>query len=135
MTFARGRYFTDRGYTIKTAGTFKFAHEVRLGAVARYQDGQAFSRLVLAPDLPQGAEAVRGYPNGRTRFAYTLTVDSRLQKQLAAWRGRLTLVLDVFNLLNMSNEVEEVVLTGPAFRQTAAVQPPRTLHFGARITF
>ena len=61
MTFARGRYFTDRGYTIKTAGTFRFAHEVRLGAVARYQDGQAFSRLVLATDLPQGAEAVRGY--------------------------------------------------------------------------
>ena len=135
MTFARGRYFTDRGYTIKTAGTFRFAHEVRLGAVARYQDGQAFSRLVLATDLPQGAEAIRGYPNGRTRFAYTLTVDSRLQKQLAAWRGRLTLMLDVFNLLNMSNEVEEVVLTGPAFRQTAAVQPPRTFHFGARITF
>ena len=108
---------------------------MRLGAVARYQDGQAFSRLVLATDLPQGAEAVRGSPNGRTRFAYTLTVDSRLQKQLAAWRGRLTLMLDVFNLLNMSNEVEEVVLTGPAFRQTAAVQPPRTFHFGARITF
>jgi hypothetical protein len=135
MTFAHGRYFTDRSYTIKTAGTYRFAHGVRLGVVARYQDGQAFSRLVLAPDLSQGAEVVRAYPNGRTRFAYTLTVDGRVQKQFESVRGRLALMLDVFNLLNMSNEVEEAVVTGPTFRQTTAVQPPRALHLGARITF
>ena len=134
-TFARGSFFSDRSYTIKTSGVYRFAHDVRLGIAARYQDGQSFSRLVIAPDLAQGAEAIRAYRNGRTRFTYTLTVDGRLQKGFPAGRERLAVVVDVFNLLNMSNEVEESVVTGPAFRQTTAVQPPRTMHIGVRVTF
>jgi hypothetical protein len=134
-TFANGRYFGDRAYTIKTAGTYRFAHEIRLGVAARYQDGQPFARLVIAPALAQGAEAVRGFENGRNRFTYTLTVDARLQKQFVTSRGRVAVLLDVFNLLNMSNEVEELVLTERAFRQTTAVQPPRAVHLGVRLTF
>ena len=34
-TFAQGRMFTERGYTIKTAGTYHFDHDVRLGVMAR----------------------------------------------------------------------------------------------------
>jgi hypothetical protein len=137
MTFARGRYFADRAYTIKTSGIYRWAHDVRLGIAARYEDGQPFSRLVLAPDLAQGAEVVRAYHNGRTRFAYTLTVDTRLQKgfSVARARGRVVLVADVFNLLNLANEVEEVVLTGPQFRKTTAVQPPRAVHVGLQYHF
>src|SRR5207245_11035148 len=34
-------------------------------------------RLLLVPDLPQGPDLVRAVPDGRHRFAYTLTVDAR----------------------------------------------------------
>jgi hypothetical protein len=47
-TFARGRLFTERGYTIKSAGVYHFAKEVMLGIAARYQDGQHFARLVTS---------------------------------------------------------------------------------------
>jgi hypothetical protein len=135
LTYARGRFFSDRGYTIKTSGTYRFPHHLRLGVVARYQDGQPFSRLVLAPDLGQGAEAIRAYRSGRTRFAYTLTVDTRAQVGFDVGKQHLALVWDVFNLLNLSNEVEESVVTGPAFRTSTALQPPRSMHLGLRIGF
>jgi len=134
-TYSRGAFFSNRGYTIKTSGTYRFPHDVQLGVVARYQDGQPFSRLVIVTDLTQGPEAIRAYKNGRTRFTYTMTVDTRLRVGLPIARRRLSVVWDVFNLFNQSSEVEESVLTDPAFRTSTALQPPRAMHLGLRATF
>ncbi len=134
-TNARGRLFTERGYTLKTAGVYRFAHDVRLGLVGRYQDGQHFARLVIVSGLNQGAEAVRAFPNGRTRFTYSLTVDARLQKGFTVGPYRLEAIVDAYNLLNRAKEIEEYPVTGSAARVSAAVQPPRAIHLGARITF
>jgi len=134
-TYARGALFSNRGYTIKTAGTYRFPQDVQLGVVARYQDGQPFSRLVIVQDPTQGTEAIRAYMNGRTRFTYTMTVDTRLQVGLPIAGRRLSVVWDVFNLFNQSSEVEESVLTDPAFRTSTALQPQRAMHLGLRATF
>jgi hypothetical protein len=134
-TNARGRPFTERGYTIKTAGTYRFTEKVRLGVTARYQDGQHFARLVIVPDLNQGPEAIRAFVNGKTRFTYTLTVDARLQKAFDLRGRRLTLVVDTYNLLNTGTEIEEFAVTGPLSRTISAVQPPRSIHLGLRMEF
>ncbi len=134
-TYAQGRTFTERGYTIKTAGTYHFPYGVRLGVAARYQDGQHFARLVIAPDPTQGAEAVRAFRNGLTRFTYTMTVDARLQKEFAVNRYRIAAILDAYNLFNQHTEIEEFPVTGPLSRSTTAIQPPRALHAGIRVTF
>ncbi len=101
----------------------------------RYQDGQPFSRLVVLSTLNQGAEAVRAFPNGASRFTFTETVDVRLQKGFGEGGERLVLVVDVFNVLKGDNEVEERVVTGPDYRDVTAIQPPRTLHVGLRLGF
>jgi len=134
-TYAQGSFFSDRSYTIKTSGTYRFPHDVQLGVAARYQDGQPFSRLVIVQDTSQGAEAIRAYRTGRTRFTYTTTVDTRLQVGLGVSRPHLAVVWDVFNLLNQSNEVEESVVTAPTFRTPTALQPPRAIHLGLRVSF
>ena len=135
-TNARGRPFTERGYTIKTAGTYRFTDKVRLGVAARYQDGQHFARLLVVNGLNQGTEAIRAFVNGKTRFTYTLTVDARLQKTFTLPRGRgATLVADVYNLLNTRTEIEEFAVTGPLSRTISAVQPPRSVHLGVKYTF
>jgi hypothetical protein len=134
-TFVHGTPFSDRGYTLKTSGTYRFARDVRLGIVARYQDGQPFSRLVLAQDLNQGAEAIRAYRAARTRFTYTLTADARVQVPLTIAKRHFDAVWDVFNVLNMANEVEESALTGPGFRTPTALQPRRVMHLGLRVMF
>jgi hypothetical protein len=135
LTHAHGRLFTERGYTTKMSGTYAFGHDIRLGMIARYQDGQMFSRMVIFPSLNQGPEAIDAFANGLTRFTYLLTVDARLQKRVTVGNRRVDLVADVFNLLNTANEVEENSVAGPDFRRTTAVQPPRTVHLGVRLTF
>ena len=134
-TYARGQLFTDRMYTIKTLSVVTLPRDTRVGVIGRYQDGQAFSRMVIVPGLNQGTEAVRGFSTGKSRFTFRSTVDVRLQKRVTAGGAALDVFLDTYNLLNMSNEVEEYVVTGPRFRDTTAVQPPRSFHLGARIGF
>lgn len=133
-TYAQGRLFTERGYTIKTAGSYRFERDLTFGLVARYQDGQHFARLVIQ-DLNQGPEAVRAFRNGRTRFTFSMTVDARLRKGFTVNGRRVSAFVDAYNLFNQALEVEEFSVTGPTSRLTSAVQPPRVLHLGVRIPF
>ncbi len=152
-THARGRGFFDRAYTIKLAAAYRAPGDWRVGAVARYQDGQAFGRLVVVRDLAQGPEAVPATPRGQIarggatddagryvvssghRFTYTLTVDARVEKGLRWGDRRLSLGADAFNLLDMRHEVEENAVWGPDFRAPTALQPPRALRLGLRLDF
>jgi hypothetical protein len=134
-TYARGRLFGDRAYTIKWTTVYRFPWDMQLGAIARYQDGQPFSRMVVVPGLNQGTEAIQAFANGRSRFAFTGSLDLRLQQGFVAGPLRLHVILDGYNVLNTSKEVEEYVVTGPRFRETTAVQPPRTVHLGLRVSF
>ena len=134
-TFARGRLFTDRAFTIKWTTVYRFPWDIRVGAIARYQDGQPFARLVVVPGLNQGAEAVRAYENGLTRFTFTGSLDLRLQKGFAVGKSRIDGIVDLYNLATRSNEVEEYVVTGPDFRAPTAIEPPRSIHLGVRLTF
>jgi hypothetical protein len=134
-TFAKGRPLMERGYTLNVSGAYQFAHDIRFGMAARYQDGQHFSRMVVAPDLDQGPELVRAFASGETRFTFTCTVDTRLQKGFDVAGHHVVAFVDVFNLLNIGLEVEEFTVTGPMSRMTSAVQPPRALHVGVRFGF
>jgi hypothetical protein len=135
-TFARGNLFADRQFTVRIASVMRLPHEVTVGAIARYQDGQAFSRMVVVPDLAQGTDAVRAFRSGKSRFTFTGTFDLRVQKALTlAGRRQVNLFVDAFNLLNMDKEVEEWVATGAMFRTPTATQPPRNVHLGVRVTF
>jgi hypothetical protein len=129
-----GRLFFDRGYVGKWSASYHARGDIRLAAVARYQDGQPFSRVIIA-DLSTGPEMIQVYSVGRTRFTYTATVDARLEKGFTLAARRAAIQLDVFNLTNHRNEVEEDVLTRETFRRSTAVQPPLTLRLGFRIDF
>jgi hypothetical protein len=134
-TYARGRLFSDRAFTIKWSGLYRFPHDFTIGAIARYQDGQPFSRLVIAPTLNQGAEAIQAYPNAGSRFTFTGTLDLRVQKGFRVGSSRIDAILDAYNLLTRNNEVEEYVVSGPAFRTPTAIEPPPAVHIGLRVSF
>jgi hypothetical protein len=134
-TYAKGRMFTERGYTIKTAGIFTLPWDVRVGYVARYQDGQHFARLVVVSGLNQGTEEIRAFQNGQTRFQMTPTLDLRVQRPFTVSGVHLAVLFDAYNVLNTGYEVEAYDVTGPDSRLTTAVQPARALHLGVRVTF
>jgi hypothetical protein len=86
-TYARGRLFFDRAYTLKVAALWR-PRDWSLGAVANYQDGQPFARVVVFPYSRDGAEWVAAVRRGDHRFTFTLTVDARLEKAFAVGQGR-----------------------------------------------
>ena len=86
-TNSRGRLFFERGYVAKWSGTWRLPHGFQGSAAARYQDGQHFARVVIAPDLAQGADAIPTLPRGRTRFTFTFTLDARVEKELTPGPG------------------------------------------------
>jgi hypothetical protein len=132
---ARGRPFYDRGYTGKLALAFRLPHDIGIGTIVRYQDGQPFSRLAVGTGLTQGPEPIRAYTPGRTRFSFVGSVDLRVQKDFVVGRGRFGVFLDVFDLFNTTREVEEIVATSPDFRDVSAVEPPRSVRIGLRLHF
>ena len=125
----------DRAFTIKWTTLYRFPGNVSAGAIARYQDGQPFSRIVVVSGLNQGAEGVQAYPNAGSRFTFTSSLDLRLQKGFRSGRTRIDAVLDAYNLLTRSNEVEERVVTGMDYRRSTAIEPPQSLHVGLRVSF
>lgn len=134
-TYAQGRDFTERGYTLKTAAVYEFPLDIHFGIAARYQDGEHFTRNVIFEGFNQGPEAVRSFRNGRTRFTFVMTVDTRLRKGFTVGGHRFDAILDAYNLFNQQIQVEEYDVTSPIWRRTTAVQPPRVVHLGLRFAF
>lgn len=134
-TYVRGQVFNDRAYTIKVMSVLNLPKAMTFGAIARYQDGQPFARVQIATGLNQGPEVIQAFGRGRSRFTYRSTFDVRLAKRLIVREHALDLVGEVYNLLKDANEVEEDIVTGPHFRDTTAVQPPRSFHLGLRVSF
>jgi len=134
-TAARGQLFQDRSHVAKIALAYRLPGDFRAGAVVRYQDGQPFSRLVIAPNLTQGPTLVRSYTNGGSAFTFTVTLDLRLQKVFTAGRTTVAAVLDIYNLPNLDEEVSEYVVTGAKFRTPTTLQPPRTALAAMRVSF
>ncbi len=134
-SLARGRLFTDRAYTGKLAAVVTLPANVRLGVIGRYQDGQAFSRVLVFPALRQGADLVRAFPSGDSRFMFIGTLDVRLQKRVGSGTRAVTVFADAYNLAAMNESVEEWAAQRPDDRVTTAIQPPRSFHVGLRIGF
>jgi hypothetical protein len=135
QTRVRGQLFQDRSHIGKIAAAYHFPRRTTVGAIFRYADGQPFTRLVIAPALTQGTTAVRSYANGGSAFTFVGTIDVRVQKAFTLGRADVVAVVDVYNLPNTDNEVIEYVVSGPRFRTPTALQPPRTVLAGVRVTF
>lgn len=133
--FAKGRSFNDRAFTGKIATVLKLPAQSRLGLIARYQDGQNFARVLVFPDLNQGAEAVRAFANGDHRFMFVGTLDVRLQKTFTAGTKRIDAFIDGYNVLNLRYSVEEKMATLPDDRTPTVLQPPLSVHAGLRVRF
>ncbi|MGE3176896.1 MAG: hypothetical protein AB7O32_05475 [Vicinamibacterales bacterium] len=135
LTFSRGRLFNDRAFTVKLNGVYRLPWNVRVGAIARYQDGQTFSRVLVFPDLPQGAEAIRAFPAGDSRFRFIGTLDLRVSKTFRVGGTSVDAVLDGYNVPNMTYDVEERAGQAPNVRTPIAIQPSRAWHAGLRVSF
>jgi hypothetical protein len=135
LTAAEGRSFFDRAFVIKLSGAYRAPGDVRVGMVARYQDGLPFSRVVLTDAFVQGRDLVMAIPRGAQRFTYMFTLDAKIEKELTFGRRRVGVIVEAFNLTNANIEAEEYVVTGADFRNVSAIQPPPAVRVGLRFGF
>jgi hypothetical protein len=135
LTSAEGRLYFDRAFTGKLALTARGPLGIDLGAAIRYWDGQPFTRQIFFEDLGQGFTIVQAYFRGRLRYAFNMTVDVRLERELSLGRSRLALGLDAFNLFNQALQTGENARSGETFREPTFVQPARTVTLSGRLRF
>ncbi len=133
--FRRGRLFNDRAFTIKLSAVYRLPWDIRAAAIARYQDGQNFSRVLVFPSLPQGTEAIRAFAAGDSRFRFIAALDTRVSKGFAVGGRRLEAILDAYNLTGQKYDVEERAAQAPNVRTPIAIQPSRVFHLGVRVGF
>jgi hypothetical protein len=134
-TNAEGRLFFDRAFTGKLALTARGPREILLGTAIRYWDGQPFARHLFFPELGQGFVVVQALARGRQRYAFSMTVDLRVEREFLLGRVRVGLAVDVFNLFNQALHTAEDVRSGETFRDPTFAQPARTIVLEGRVRF
>jgi len=136
---ARARIYFDRAYTGKIAAYLQLPLGLHAGTVIRYADGLPFGRELIVTGLNQGPILVMAMPRGEPggfRTQYYLSFDQRIARDFSLGRFKLTVMADVFNLLNSNRNLLEYDISGPLFplRTPAEIQNPRVIRLGLRLT-
>lgn len=143
----------DRRHSFKIFGAYKLTEEIQVGANFIMESGRPINAFGVHPtDLfaqAYGAEsfyldgklAPRG-SLGRTTWTQRLDLSFKYKPNFAWVKNRLTLGVDVFNVLDSHNirEVNEVAEFGsgapdPEFGAPTSRQTPRYIRFSAEIAF
>ena len=95
------------------SAVYRLPWDIRAGAIARYQDGQNFSRVLVFPTLAQGTEAVRAFAAGDSRFRFIAALDTRFSKGFTVGGRRIEAILDGYNLTGQHYDVEERAAQAP----------------------
>ncbi|HUX08891.1 MAG TPA: TonB-dependent receptor [Acidobacteriota bacterium] len=109
------------------------------GAVARYLSGAPYNRLLRIPpesDPLAYTETIFADPRGTVyRLDNQLTIDLRIEKIIVAGDGSLSLILDIFNLLNSKAVTKRFEIDGDLFGEPLLRIPPRSIRLGVSYSF
>jgi hypothetical protein len=127
----------DRAYTARLGLSFAVPLGFRLAGLAKYYDGQPFTRKIIVSGLNQGPFYIQSFPRGVARYEFNMTVDLRLEKEVSLGRAKGRVFLDGYNIFNWAMATEENEWTGPEFplRYATEVQPPRVFRIGISYEF
>ena len=117
--------------------SFSLPFGFRLAGLAKYYDGQPFSRKIIVRGLNQGPFYVQAFSRGVARYEFNLTVDLRLEKAIPMGGSRSRIFVDAYNVFNWALATQEYEWTGPEFllRNATEVQSPRVIRVGVRYEF
>jgi hypothetical protein len=137
---------TSTIWNYKLIGRYTMPWEIGLSGSYKLQSGRNWGRAVnfSVPNL--GSQTVRVEPVTANRAPNVHIVDLRLDKSFRIpgnYGGRLTAMVDVFNLLNLGTPIVFRTLTGNAltgephgnFKEVLALLDPRIVRFGIRYEF
>ena len=137
---------TSTIYSYKLVGRYTLPWEIGVSGSYKLQSGRNWGRAVNFSLPVLGSQTVRVEPVTANRAPNVHIVDVRLDKSFRIppqSGGRLTLIVDVFNVLNLGTPIVFRTLTGNAapgepfgnFKEVLALLDPRIVRFGIRYEF
>jgi hypothetical protein len=139
---ARGSTYFDRGLMGRFWATHNPGWGIRCSVVISYQDGLPYSRYLPIKGFNQGVFGIltrqRGAGDagslGGFRTVHYRNVDARVMKEFSWGPGRLSAVVDVFNIENKAQALLQTEVTAPThlWRIPLRFQTPRSVQLGLR---
>lgn len=133
-----GRSLTTPEHVLVASGLYRAPWRLDLSAVVRATSGRPFN----AAGLPVDSDGDANFDNrlittkkGEFETDPLAQLDVRVGRTFGGRAARLTLLLEVFNLLNRRNPLEVNRFFGPDIGETFEALPGRELQLGVRLDF
>jgi hypothetical protein len=124
-------------YNFKVVGRYIFPYEIGVSGSYKLQSGYNYTRRIN-PRLPvAGSTRVAAYETNTNRAPNVGIFDVRLEKAFTIhprW-GKVTGMLDIFNLVNASPVANARNIGGSRYKEIIALLDPRVVRFGIRYEF
>jgi hypothetical protein len=137
---ARGSTYFDRGTVGRLWATYDLFWGIHSAAIISYQDGLPFGRYLPVKDFNQGVFGIlmrqRGPGEsgsvGGYMTAHYRNLDLRISREFSWSPGRLSAVIDVFNIENRAGALIQTDVTAPThlYRIPLRFQTPRSIQLG-----
>ncbi|MDO8679780.1 MAG: carboxypeptidase regulatory-like domain-containing protein [Acidobacteriota bacterium] len=134
--------FGDNGYETSTLWNYKvigrrtLPFDIGFSGSWKVQSGRGWGRSVSVPFPGDGTRTVRVEPITANRSEMVQILDVRLDKTLKFGKlGKLTAMLDAFNLTNAGTVTTFRNATGPTYKEVTELLDPRIVRFGFRYDF
>ncbi len=129
---------TSTLWNYKIIGRYVLPFDIGLSGSWKVQSGFNYARTISVAMPVEGTRTVRVEPITSNRYPSVAILDFRFDKSVDLGRvGRLTPMLDVFNLLNsgVPTTVRTTNTATAPFQEVTAILNPRVIRFGVRYTF
>ncbi|HSF19874.1 MAG TPA: carboxypeptidase regulatory-like domain-containing protein [Vicinamibacteria bacterium] len=114
---------------------YVFPVEIALSGNFRYQSGWPWAPIHTVNIPGSGSSQVFLSNVDQNRSEDVVITDVRVEKGFAVGSGRISAMLDIYNLFNSNSEVNFSLRTGGNFNNIIATLDPRTLKIGVRYQF
>ena len=135
------RLFGDNGietstlWNYKAVGRYVMPFDVGVSGSWRVQSGQHYGRTINVNFPGDGTRTIRVEPVDANRYPNISILDFRADKSFRFGKaGKLTAMVDVFNILN-SGAISAFRTTTVNYREVTGLLDPRIVRFGVRYDF
>ena len=126
-------------WNYKLVGRYVFPYEIGVSSSYKLQSGFNWARGISVPATTlrnAGSEEILAEPLSANRTANVHILDFRFEKAFTFGRiGRVTGMVDVFNIANANPITNFRAVTGPRFKEVISLLDPRIVRFGVRYDF
>ena len=136
LLFGDNGYETSSLWNYKIIGRYTMPFDIGFSGSWKVQSGGNWGRSLSVPFPGDGTRTVRVEPVTANRGETVQILDMRFDKTVRFGRfGRVTGMIDVFNLTNAGTVTEFRNATGATFKEVTELLDPRIVRFGFRFDF